>query len=133
MACPRRALTLLSCLAVCSALAWWTLVPTARGYQIAVTQPQQPDTAAPTPVDPVTLPVERSLRKKLDAANDYIKAGLWPDAVRLLQILLDSREDSFLEQPDPKGKASGRWVGARAEAERLVASLPAAGLEVYQV
>lgn len=128
---PRRALALLSCLGALSALSLGSFTPAARGYQVTSMQPGQPEPA--TPVDPVTLPVERAARKKLDAAHDYIQAGRWPDAVRLLQTVLDAKEDNFLERPDAKGQASARYVGAHAEAERLLAALPPAGLETYQV
>src|SRR5581483_3110039 len=128
-----RVLTLLSFLTAYSALVLETFAPAVSASQLAVLQTQQPDTATPAPVEPVTLPVEHSLRKKLDAAQDYIQAGQWLHAVRLLQLILDSPEDSFLERPERDGKSRGHWVGARAEAERLLASLPAAGLEVYQV
>ena len=64
-----------------------------------------------------------------------IKAGDWDHSVKLLQTILEAREDSFYRQPhtDRTGKPAERWASSRAEAERLLATLPDDGRKVYEV
>src|SRR5947209_6593298 len=42
------------------------------------------------PSDAVTLPTDRLVKKKLEAAADYLKVESWNDSLRLLQGLLDA-------------------------------------------
>src|SRR5262249_52704019 len=49
--------------------------------------------------------------------------------VRLLQRLLDAAEDTLVRLEE---RGAVRWVSARAEAERLLAELPAEGREAYE-
>ncbi|HXG12046.1 MAG TPA: hypothetical protein VNK04_19990, partial [Gemmataceae bacterium] len=85
--------------------------------------------------EPLTLPTDWLARKKIETAVDYIKEQQWPEAVRLLQAILDAREDTFLqvEEKDTDGRPILRYTSARVEAERLVGSLPPAGMEYYQL
>ncbi len=94
----------------------------------------EPDPALPPP-DPVLLTTDLVLRRKLDAAQDYIKVRSWAEAVRLLQGVLDAPEDAFLKVTPAGARAKGvaKWVSARAEAERLLAALPPAGREFYEL
>lgn len=92
-----------------------------------------PDAPAPSS-DPVLLASDPLLRRKVEAVPEYIKVRAWAEAARLLQAVLDAREDCFFKAPaDARGKAPPRWTSARAEAERLLASLPPAGREFYQL
>jgi outer membrane protein assembly factor BamB/tetratricopeptide (TPR) repeat protein len=78
------------------------------------------------------LPTDRQVKRRLEAAGDYIKAESWSDAVRLLQLVLDAREDVFVPVRRP-GKPAAQWVSARAEALRLFGTLPPQALEFYEV
>jgi len=82
---------------------------------------------------PVQLPDDAQARQRLAAAHDYIKVQSWPEAVRLLQSLLDARTDSFRRtiDRDKHGKISQRWTSLRTEAEHLLANLPKAGKDFY--
>jgi outer membrane protein assembly factor BamB len=95
--------------------------------------PDPPSPAAPKG-DAFSLPLDRSARQKLEGAEDYIGEKSWKEAVRLLQAVLDMKEDSFLLLPaDPGKNLPERWASTRAEAERVLATLPAAGREFYAV
>jgi outer membrane protein assembly factor BamB len=76
--------------------------------------------------EPVVVAVDRQARRRIDTAKEYLRDESWPEAVQLLQAVLDAREDSLIEADD-------RLVSARAEAERLLGSLPPRGREYYQV
>ena len=69
---------------------------------------------------PFVLPTDLTLRDKLDAAREYQKAGDWDQTVKLLQTVLELREDTFFRQPytDGAGKPAERWASTRAEADR---------------
>jgi outer membrane protein assembly factor BamB len=86
--------------------------------------------AAPAVV--VTLPTDRQAQTKLGAANEYLQARSWREAFQVLQALLDAPEDSFLELPGADGRANSHWRSVRTEVHRLLASLPAEALEIYQ-
>jgi outer membrane protein assembly factor BamB/tetratricopeptide (TPR) repeat protein len=106
--------------------------------ELPVTPKLPPRDGSPSQVpaaDGIILPTDTSLRNKLDAARDYIKAGDWDQSVRLLQTVLDAGEDSFFRQTytDGSGQPAERWASTRAEAERLVATLPDDGRKAYEV
>ena len=139
-----RASVLLLLLAISFAVNTWSATPNAFGFQVPdvtgpgvwVDAPGNGDSIKPT--DPVTLPIDRSARKKLVTARDYVKEESWSEAVRLIQAILDAPEDGFLPR-STTAKAAGdkksgpRWVSARAEAERMLVELPPNGLEFYQL
>jgi outer membrane protein assembly factor BamB len=82
----------------------------------------------------VTLPTDIVAVKRLEAAHDYIKKESWGDATRLLQALLDTPEDVLVgvRRDNADGKEVICWTGARTEASRLLAALPAQGREFYE-
>jgi outer membrane protein assembly factor BamB len=83
-----------------------------------------------TPV--IQLPTDGRLKRKLDAAHDYLAEQAWGEAARLLQSLLDAERDSFVAGKDPNGKPSVTTVSVRAEAGRLLATMPPKGREQYE-
>jgi outer membrane protein assembly factor BamB len=92
------------------------------------------------PTEPAALAVlnlatDYTARKRLTTAQDYLNAEQWSDGVRLLQTLLDAKEDGFVPVSgrDAQGCASTRWVSARTEAERLLQGLPDKALEFYEL
>src|SRR5262249_8349191 len=50
--------------------------------------------ASPPPQGGV-LTIDPTLRRKIETARDYIAERSWPEAVRLLQAVLESPQDSF--------------------------------------
>src|SRR5262245_20485114 len=90
-------------------------------------RPQPPDAA--TTREPLTLPTDREAGRRLEAVRDYVRTAAWPEAARLVQRLLDAPEDSLVRLDEAHGP---RWVSVRAEAERLLTEMPAAGREAYQ-
>jgi outer membrane protein assembly factor BamB len=126
MSCPRRLTALVLCLGSLFLLTLGQFTPPGRAFQ-----PEVPPTGPA--IEPVILPIDRSPRNKLDAARDYIKEGTWTEAIRLLQALLDSQEDTFRPTPTDAGPGKNTWSSTRGEAERLLATLPPAGKEFYQL
>ncbi len=68
---------------------------------------------------------------QLAAAAEYIKDEDWKTAIRLLQHLLDGQQDTLARIAGRNGKPD-RYVSVRTEAERRLAAMPKAGLEVYR-
>ena len=88
MTCTHRAGLLILAVALLAAV---TLSDTGRGdqppapvFQPFPVNPTAPPEGTPAPVDLVTLPTDRTVQRRLDAARDYIKTQTWSDAVRLL-------------------------------------------------
>jgi len=123
--------------------AWGQPVPVA-----APGLPTPPGTAAEEPKDAndfshaMTLPTDNKLQKKMEAAQDIIneniknpKAETWGEAARLLQSLLDGKEDVFVQvkRKDKAGKEAVHWISVRAEANRLLGTMPAQGKEFYEL
>jgi hypothetical protein len=64
----------------------------------------------------ITLATDRAVGQRLLTARDYVKAESWLEAARLLQTILDAKEDVFVALPvkDREGRASTRAGPARA-------------------
>src|SRR2546423_11867230 len=80
------------------------------------------------------LPSDPAVFKKLHAARDYAAAAAWADAISLLQSVLETREDVFVPvtRKGRDGKEIVTRASARAEARRMLASLPRKGHEFYE-
>lgn len=76
----------------------------------------------------VKLPIDPRSRRKIQEARRLLAQQEWSQAIRLLQSLLDSKEDSFL--PD---EANKRHVSIRVEANRLLGTLPKEGRQFYEL
>jgi outer membrane protein assembly factor BamB len=72
---------------------------------------------------------DRGLQQALSHARKMIAEEQFNDAVRQLQVVLDHPEDSFYH-PDTQDRSEYR--GIKAEAQRIVESLPKAGREAYE-
>ena len=99
---------------------------------LAQQPPDPPPAIAP---EPVTLPANPAAPRNSKTARDYIQTEEWSEAVRLLQGLIETPEDSFLQLRADKGqtRSASTWVSVRGEAERLLAGLPRQGREFYQL
>lgn len=74
----------------------------------------------------VKLPMDPRAKRRLDEAQRRITAQDWTNAIRLLQSLLDSPEDVFLQDEGT------RLISVRAEANRLLGELPKEGKQFYE-
>jgi outer membrane protein assembly factor BamB len=86
--------------------------------------------------DSITLPTDRQVKKQLEVAQeDYIKNEAWSEAARLLQRILDSKEDVFVQAPPrtPRSQERVRWVSAKARANYLLGTMPKEGLPFYEL
>jgi outer membrane protein assembly factor BamB/tetratricopeptide (TPR) repeat protein len=92
---------------------------------------ERPD--PPVLAEPLVLPTDPVAKQKIEAARDYVKAKDWPQAARLLQGLLDGRQDSFVRWETEPGKPPPAWTSVRSEAERILAALPPNGRDGYRV
>src|SRR5579883_2279065 len=109
------------------------------GGEVAA-QPRRPP---PLPLDgpasslsSVRLVENAQFRQVLNVARDCIHDKDWQDAIKTLQLLLNEKNDSFVkiserDPADPK-KEITRWASAKSEANRLLGSMPAKGLEEYE-
>jgi outer membrane protein assembly factor BamB len=78
----------------------------------------------------VKLPTNRDQERKLEAVRDYMQTGGWREVTQALQEILDHPQDYFM--PVKRGPAT-LWVSMRAEANRMLGSMPDKGKEVYEV
>src|SRR5262249_56621898 len=57
----------------------------------------------------LSLPTDRTVKRKLEAAQDYLGKDAWGTALPILQSILDAPEDVFIPVPnaekDPKAPA----------------------------
>ena len=68
---------------------------------------------------------DRPMQSAISGARERIARGDVVNAVTLLQEILDQEEDAFVVHDD-------RLVGMKAEANRMLAALPRASLEIYE-
>ncbi len=75
------------------------------------------------------LPTDRLSERRLGFARRLIADQRWSDAVTLLDEVLANDRDSFFRAD----AEAATWRSVKAEAARLIAELPAAGREAYQL
>ncbi|HEV3255878.1 MAG TPA: hypothetical protein VG013_03265, partial [Gemmataceae bacterium] len=81
----------------------------------------------------LTLPTDHSKKRALDAAQELMEEENWDAAIDVLNDLLDhSKEDVFIEVRHKDGKGSDP-ISLRVKANELLGSMPAEGLEEYEV
>jgi len=87
----------------------------------------------PTDTRPIRMDFDRELAGRLQEATRLMQRQSWPEALRILQTLLDSSSDALfmctLERPETLPTV---WRSGRLEATRLLAQLPAKELAEYQ-
>ncbi len=86
--------------------------------------------------EPITLPVEREAKNKIDAVNKYLQGDkvknpitpkLWDDIISVLQGMLDDPADKFVEIDN-----KGNKVSVKREVNRIIGTFDKEGLEFYQ-
>jgi hypothetical protein len=89
---------------------------------------------ADDPAEEITLRTNPRITAMMEAAADYVKAKDWDKAVHVLQQVLDRKEEFVIQvqRDGPGGGKTSCWVSARDEANRLIATLPAKGLDCYR-
>jgi outer membrane protein assembly factor BamB len=126
-ACPR-----LACLAVLAALAGPAAAPGQAPAEKTATGRFALPAAMPR-LDSVPFATDPTLGTTLEQAQQQIQKQAWPEALRLLQKVLDAPADVFLPRPgkDAAGRPVVHGVSARAEAERRLVALPPEALRLY--
>lgn len=93
----------------------------------------QEQNSPPTPADEdpygVYLPTDRTLSRGMSRARDRLNDGEYNEALAFLQQILDRDEDTFLDD----AQAAETRRGLKASARDLIAGLPKAGREMYQL
>jgi len=100
--------------------------------QPLIAQPVGPDSSL-TYSSAITFPKDRRAQQIMNKGAELIAEKQWANATKELQFLLDRPEDGFVQvtRDDPSGKPVAVWVSIRAEANRLIGTMNADGLEVY--
>jgi outer membrane protein assembly factor BamB/tetratricopeptide (TPR) repeat protein len=112
-------------------LIWVISIP--PGSDRAVGQPFKGDVPVDSPaVQPAVLPTDRQARRRIEAAEDYVKAKDWAAVVRIVQPLLETVEDVLIPDPRQKDDRPARWVSLRGEADRILMGLPEEGRKYYE-
>src|SRR6266480_4910269 len=102
-------------------------------------QPGVPEAAKEEMTDALSMPTDRKAEKSIQAAQDLIKEEKWGEAASILQKLLESKEDIFVEVerrtkgPDGKEQVTRQRTSLRVEANRLLGTMPTKGLEFYEL
>lgn len=78
----------------------------------------------------VGLPTNADMERKLKAVGDYIGAKAWKEVTVALQDVLDAPEDFFFPREAGLGTP---WASLKAEANRLLGTLPPPGRQTYEV
>lgn len=75
-------------------------------------------------------------RKTIEVGADLIRDKVWSDAVKVLQKILDEKEDFYVQvrERDPLDikKEAVRWCSVKFEANNLIGSMEAEGLQTYE-
>jgi outer membrane protein assembly factor BamB/tetratricopeptide (TPR) repeat protein len=87
-------------------------------------------TEEPPAPRPLPLPVDREIAELFDSLQIRIERRDWKQAAAVLARVLDPAVAN--EFVVPRGGAEGRRIPARSEAYRILAALPAPGLDAYR-
>jgi outer membrane protein assembly factor BamB len=94
----------------------------------AIAQADDPN-KKPAMTDAVSFPTDRKARRSIEKAEDLIQEGAWGEAASVLQKLLDTPEDIFIEVKRNQGT---HWASLRQEANRLIGAMPPQGRKFYE-
>jgi outer membrane protein assembly factor BamB len=86
--------------------------------------------------DGIQFPVDREVEKLLAKAERAIQEKEdWLRPTRWLQSILERKEDVFVrvQDKDGAGQQASYWASARSEANRLLGTMPAEGLDFYEL
>jgi outer membrane protein assembly factor BamB len=84
----------------------------------------------------ITLPTDRQIKMRLQMAReDLIKHQQWGEAARILQSVLNNKQDVFVPEraKGKDGQERVHWLGARHQANKLLSTIPSNGLQFYEV
>lgn len=112
-------------------LAWIGLLAATTGAPAQQVQIQIGNTPTPANEDPygVYLPTDRTLSRGVTRAKERLESGEYNEALAFLQQLLDRNEDVFVDD----GSDANHLEGLKAGARKLIAGLPKAGREMYEL
>jgi outer membrane protein assembly factor BamB/tetratricopeptide (TPR) repeat protein len=73
-------------------------------------------------------------RQYVNAARDAIQDKAWDDAITILQKILDTKEDNYVQmrEKDPSGREVLRWTSVKFAANNMLGSMAPEGLDVYE-
>jgi outer membrane protein assembly factor BamB len=83
----------------------------------------------------IKLTEKSEYRRFIEVARDCIKGKEWNDAVTALQVILDNKEDFYVQvrDKDARGNEFLRWTSVKYEANNLLGSMAEDGLNVYEL
>ncbi len=83
----------------------------------------------------IKLIEEPKYRKFIELSRDCINGKEWNDAVTALQVILDNKEDFYVQvrDKDARGNEFLRWTSVKYEANNLLGSMADDGLDVYEL
>src|SRR5262245_9992619 len=137
----RRTQIVLTALALLGALAFWHQAQAQvqrirpRGAPVDQPKPPQPASGDPSDLGGISLTPDEDkaaqFKNKIKAAADNILVEDWPQAVEILQKLLDIEEDVFapVNRTDGEGKTSTTVASVKNEALRMIGNLDPKGLD----
>ena len=98
-------------------------------------QPTPGGTTAASALSGIKIIEKSELRQVINVGRECIRDKAWEEAVTALQALLDHKEDHYVQvrDKDASGKEMLRWTSVKFEANNLLGSMPADGLDVYEV
>ncbi|MBY0521794.1 MAG: PQQ-binding-like beta-propeller repeat protein [Gemmataceae bacterium] len=82
----------------------------------------------------IRFPKDSKAQGAIRSATDLLQDKNWGKAVEVLDFLLGRGEDGFVQitRDVPGGQPITVWVSIRAEANRLIGTMPKEGLDIYQ-
>ncbi len=83
----------------------------------------------------IKLIEDSKYRGYINTARGLIKGQQWEDSVKVLQAILNTKEDFYVQirEKDDHGREVLRWTSVRFEAQNLLGSMADEGLDVYEL
>jgi tetratricopeptide (TPR) repeat protein len=85
-------------------------------------------------INAATEAIKDAIKEQKEGRNDAASKD-WNEAVTALQTILDNKDDFYaqVKQRDTHGQETVRWTSVKFEANNLLGSMPAEGLDVYEI
>ncbi len=119
------------------ALAVWTDVGVGQKVKMQPQPAPPPGAGNAAGYSSVQLIEDPRYRQVIEVGSDLIRDKVWNDAVKVLQKILDEKEDFYVKvrERDPLDtkKENIRWTSVKFEANNLIGSMEPEGLQAYEL
>ncbi len=93
---------------------------------------KDPKDKGPRTTSSISMQIDNEIQKNMDRIWNLVANEKWEPAVEDLQLLLDRKNDGYVQRKNANGDYSEKAVSFRFEANKLLKGMPLEGLKCYE-